>query len=549
MRNPGAAGRVALAAFALSFLVLVANGRAIGSGDTHAMERTAGSLIERGSVVLPEDGTSDPFTRAVPGGRVSIYPVLPAVLAAPLFFVCRLFFDLGPAGLQVAGKLSAAFLAALATSMLAWSFARRTTPAMALGSALLFGLGTSVYSTAQALWQHPAVLLFLVVAIDALERLEAGPAPGPARLARLAALCLALAAASRPAVIPMCGVLFIYLLIRARAHAPSLVAVAGIPAAALALYNAVFFGAPWHFGPLAVGGRFFQALPESLAGLLVSPARGLLVFTPLALVAAWGLIAQGRRPLARGLMAAAAVHFAFIAAWNEWHGGESFGPRLLTDLLPALFFFLPEGLATLPKTGALLGLVSLAIQLLGGWTYDYRWERLHQRGQEFGPALWSWTDSPLAFAVREGVVTQGFPELDGRRVRLRLHRFVPFGPEGSTIEGTPGGLRISGTALVRDVRLERGARMSGGWISLSHPGDAVAFRTGWSSVRTVRLIGSLHGLLRIDTALGSTSIPSSGDFDVSVPLALAPGDEVYVRAETGDLRLARIEVSPSELKS
>ena len=540
MRNPGAGTRVALAAFVLSFLVLVANGRAIGSGDTNAMERTAGSLLERGSVVLPEDGTSDPFTRAVPGGRVSIYPVLPAALAAPLFFVCRLFFDLGPAGLQVAGKLSAAFLAALATSMLAWSFARRTTPPMALCSALLFGLGTSAYSTAQALWQHPAVLLFLVIAIDALDRLEAGASPGPARLA---ALCLFLAAASRPAVIPMSGVLFVYLLIRARAQAGSLIAIGCVPAAALALYNAVFFGAPWHFGPAAVGGRFFEALPESLAGLLVSPARGLLVFTPLALVAAWGLIAQGRRPLARGLMAAAAVHFAFVAAWNEWHGGESFGPRLLTDLLPALFFFLPEGLAVLPKTGALLGLVSLAIQLLGGWTYDYRWERLHQRGQEFDSALWSWAGSPLAFAVREGVVTQGVPELDGRRVRLRLHRFVPFGPEGSTIEGTPTGLRIGGAALVRDIRLERGARMAGGWISLSHPGDAVAFRTGPSSVRTVRLIGSLQGLLRIDTALGSTSIPSSGDFDLNVPLALAPGDEVYLRAEAGELRLARIEVS------
>ena len=546
MRTPGAAGRAALAAFALSFIVLVANGRAIGSGDTHAMERTAGSLIERGSVVLPEEAASDPFTRAVPGGRVSIYPVLPAVLAAPFFFLCRLFFDLSPAGLQVAGKLSAAFLAALATSLLAWSFARRTTPAMALGSALLFGLGTSVYSTAQALWQHPAVLLFLVIAIDALDRLEPGASPGPARLA---ALCLSLAAASRPAVIPMCAALLIYLLVRARAQSATLIAIASVPAGAVALYNAAFFGAPWHFGPAGVGGRFFQALPESLAGLLVSPARGLLVFTPLALLAVWGLITQGRRSLARGLMGAAAVHFAFMACWDEWHGGESFGPRLLTDLLPALFFFLPEGLAALPKTGALLGLVSLAIQLLGGWTYDYRWERLHQRGQEFDSALWSWTDSPLAFAVREGVVTQGVPELEGRRVRLRLHRFVPFGPEGSTIEGTPTGLRVSGPALVRDVRLERGARMAGGWISLSHPADAVAFRTGPSGLRSVRLIGSLRGLIRIDTPLGSTSLPSSGDFDITVPLSLAPGEEVSVRAETGELRLARIEVSPSELKS
>lgn len=541
MRTPPAAGKVALAAFALSFIVLVANGRAIGSGDTNAMERTAGSLVERGSVVLPGADAADPFTRPTAGGRVSIYPVLPAVLAAPVFFLCRLFFDLGPAGLQIAGKLTAALLAALATSLLARSFARRTTPVMALGCALLFGLGTSVYSTAQALWQHPAVLLFLVIAIDALERLDSRASAGTARLA---ALCLSLAAASRPAAIPMCGALFVYLLIRARGQGGSLIAIACIPASALAFYNAAFFGAPWHFGPAGVGGRFFEALPESLLGLLVSPARGLFVFTPLALVAAWGLIAQGRRPLARGLMAAAAVHFAFVAVWNEWHGGESFGPRLLTDLLPALFFFLPEGLAALPKTGALLGLVSLAVQLLGGWTYDYRWERLHQRGQEFDAALWSWADSPLAFAVREGVVIQGVPELEGRRARLRPHRFVPFGPEGSVIEGTPAGLRISGAALVRDVRLERGGRINAGFISLSHPGDAVAFRAGPASLRTVRLVGSLHGLLRIDTPLGSTSLPSSGEFDLSVPLALAAGDEVYLRAETGDLRLARIEVSP-----
>ena len=541
MRTTAAATRVALAAFALSFIVLIANGRAIGSGDTNAMERTAGSLIERGSVVLPEDGVSDPFTRAVPGGRVSIYPVLPALLAAPLFFVCRLFFDLSPAGLQVAGKLSAAFLAALATALLARSFARRVSPAMALGCAVLFGLGTSVYSTAQALWQHPAVLLFLVIAIDALARLDdnttASLQPG-----LIAALCLSLAAASRPAVIPLCGALFIYLLIRARAQAASLMAVACVPAGAVAVYNATLFGAPWRFGPSGVGGRFFEALPESLAGLLVSPARGLLVFTPIALVAAWGLITQSRRPLSRALMAAAAVHFVFMACWNEWHGGESFGPRLLTDLLPALFFFLPEGVATLPKAGAVLGLASVAIQFLGGWTYDYRWERLHQRGQEFDRALWSWADSPIAFAVREGVLTQGIPDLEGRRVRLRLRHSVPFGPEGAVIEGTPNGLRISGDALVRDIRLERGARMAGGWIALSHPGDAVAFRTGSSGARSLRLVGSHTGLLRIDTPYGSTSVPSSGDFDLSVPLTLASGDEAYVRAETGELRLARLEV-------
>lgn len=546
MTAPVGSSRVALLAFALTFGILLANGRAIGSGDTNAMERTAGSLIERGTVVLPDDGTADPFTRAVPSGRVSIYPIVPALLAAPFFFVCRLFFELNPAGLQVAGKVTAAFLAAFATALLARVFAKRTSPTMALVSALLFGLGTSAYSTAQALWQHPAVVLFLVIALDAFPRIETAAANERWRPGLIAALSLSLAAASRPAAIPMCAALFVFLLTRVRGHAGRLIAAAAAPAAGVALYNTTFFSAPWRFGPAGGTGRFFAAFPESIAGLLLSPARGLLVFTPLALVAAWGLAGQTRTSaLARGLAGAVLAHFIFIAAWNEWHGGESFGPRLLTDLLPVLYFFLPEGLAAWPKTGALLGTISIAIQLLGGWTYDYRWERLHQRGQEFDEALWSWTDSPLAFAVREGVIIQGTPVLEGRRVRLRQYRSTPFGPRGSVIEATPFGLRISGPPLARDVRLERGARMAGEGIALSHPADALAFRVGSGGAGSVRIVGSLQGVLRIEAPSGTVSISSSGAFDLTVPIQLAAGDDVFVRAESGDLRLARVEALSS----
>jgi hypothetical protein len=540
--HPKGARAAAFLAFTLTLAAMLGNGRAIGSGDTTAMERTAGSLVEQGTVVLADDGAADPFTRKAAWGRVSIYPVVPALLAAPFFLLCRFLFDLNPAGLQAAGKLAAACLSACATALLARSFATRTSPGRALGAALLFGLGTSVFSTSQALWQHPAVLLFMVVALGALERLDTLDPGDRLKPGLVAAASLSLAAAARPAAIPMVATLFFFLLIRARAQSALLLAAAAIPAAGVALYNATFFGAPWRFGPVGAEGRFFAALPESIAGLLVSPARGLLVFTPVALVALWGLRAQTRTSaLARALAGAAAVHFLFIAAWNEWHGGESFGPRLLTDLLPALFFFLPEGLAAWPKAGVLLGGVSVAIQLLGGWTYDYRWERLHQRGLEFDAALWSWTDSPIAFALREGVMIQGTPDLGARRVRLHVRRSTPFGPAGSIIEATPSGLRISGAPLVRDVRLERGARSGPGGIALSHPGDALAFRAGSEATRSLRLIGSLEGVLRLETPSGATSVPASGAFDLAFPLALAPGEDVFVRAETGLLRLARVE--------
>jgi len=53
------AGRVASLAFAIAFVVLLANGRPIGSGDTGALEKTAGSLVEHGTFVLSEDGYSE----------------------------------------------------------------------------------------------------------------------------------------------------------------------------------------------------------------------------------------------------------------------------------------------------------------------------------------------------------------------------------------------------------------------------------------------------------------------------------------------------------
>ena len=541
MRVESHPGLAALLAFAVSFGVLVANGRAIGSGDSNAVELTAAALVEHTTFVLTDRADGDPFTRAVSGGRISVYPPLTALIATPFFVIFGWFFDLNGASVQIVGKLTAAFLSAASIAIMTMAFTRRVGSPMAIGAALVYGLGTSVYSTSQALWQHPAVVLWLAMAISALDLLAITPAASQRAPVGVAAICLAFSAMARPATIPMCAVLFSFLLFRTRKVVWPLIA-AALPLAATSIYNTVFFGAPWRFGP-ELGGRFLLAVPESIIGLLVSPARGLLVFTPIALIALFSLAKEARRSsLARALLASVAAHFAFIAAWNEWHGGESFGPRLLTDMLPALFFFLPEGLSTWPKLSGLLGAASIAIQLLGGWTYDYRWERLHQRGRDFDSALWEWRESPIAFAMREGVFIQGAPEADGRRLRVPVRRFVPFGPTGSLIEGTSGGLRISGDPRVGDLRLERGARLSEGWITLSHPGDALAFRVLSSGVHELRLAGSLKGTLGIELGRPAIRTELTGAFEVSFPIQPGAGVDVFVRAESGELRLARAEV-------
>lgn len=543
----GDAGRAARLAFLIALPLLVVNGRAIGAGDTAVMERTAAAIVERHSVILTEAPGSEPFTRAVPQGRVSIYPVLPALLAAPLFGAFRLFFDLDFAGTQIAGKLAAALFTALAGAAMASAFARRTSVGRGLAAALVFTLGTAAFSTSQALWQHPVALLFLALALSAMERATGGinvdGADARGRDAFLAGACLALAAAARTAAIPMIAVLFVFLLRRVSGQRLRAVLGALGPALAVALFNTALFGAPWRFGP-ATSGRFFAEFPSSLAGLLISPARGLLIFTPVALVAAMGLQRAGRTsPFARALAAAAVTHLFFVSLWNEWHGGESFGPRLLADVLPALFYFLPEGLALWPKAGALLAAWSILAQAVGGWTYDYRWERLYQRGADFKAALWDWRDAPLIFAAREGVVSQGSPEVEGRRLRLRVQRFVPFGPAGSIIEPGDSGLRVSGGSDANHIRLERGARVSEGGIVLNHPADALAFRGTEDGPRALRLSGTLAGVLRVEANGTTLSQPVDGAFDVALSLVLRKGEEVVVRGEPSGLRLTRVEIA------
>jgi len=100
-------------------LVLVSNGRPIGAGDTRPTERVAASLVQEGNLDLDEyPEVSAPFARTVGDHRLSIYPVLSGVLAAPLFALARPLFALDEAGTALVGKLAASLFAALAAAAL-----------------------------------------------------------------------------------------------------------------------------------------------------------------------------------------------------------------------------------------------------------------------------------------------------------------------------------------------------------------------------------------------------------------------------------------------
>lgn len=100
---------------------------------------------------------------------------------------------------------------------------------------------------------------------------------------------------------------------------------------------------PVYYG--SVGGRVAvhaQRVPlgTALYGTTLSPGRGLFIFSPffawVFIVAARFLGVLGRKPLVWVCLLWFALHLFVTTTATRWWGGHSYGPRLLTDMLPAI---------------------------------------------------------------------------------------------------------------------------------------------------------------------------------------------------------------------
>jgi hypothetical protein len=529
-RGPSLASALGLSAALL--VVLLSNGRPIGAGDTRPTERVAASLVQEGNFDLDEyPEVEPPFARAQGDHRVSIYPVLSAVLATPVFAAARAFFVLDETGTALAGKVAASLFSALAAGVLFLALGRLYPTRDATWAAVVFALGTSVWSTSQALWQHPAAVLFLSTAL--LFWLKADD--GEPHWAGRAGLPLALALAARPADIALVGVLGLAFALRWPRQVPRLILWALAPVLFVLAYQWRYFGSPLEHGFSGSLGRFSAPWGEGQLGLLVSPAKGLLVFTPVALVAAVGLVhafRRGERALAGALGLAFLAHLTLSGRWAEWHGGECWGPRLLTDALPLLFLFLPEGLSVVGLVGTCLAVISIGVQALGAFAYDYRWERLHQRETPSArSALWDVGGNPIFFYGSERVLRPALPGLRGDRAIVREHPLVLFGASGSRVGFASGKPRIEGSErTLTDVLLERGARVEGDRLRLRGRYDALFFRVR-DNARPRRLEVRVGGRGRGTFYVGERSFdsgvtkwaayPMAGEFQVRHPYEFA----------------------------
>jgi hypothetical protein len=252
--------------------------------------------------------------------------------------------------------------------------------------AVSYGLGTCVWSiSSQALSQHPPTEFFLAMGSYFFLR---------SRQHRpwvfASGMAYALAVACRPTTALVVIAIGAFLVLVDRRSVPQYLLGVLPVAAALAGYQAYYHGSPFSVGRFAVdreiavqktGSADLWGTPlwEGMAGLLVSPSRGVFVFSPFLFFALPGFIYAWKNARVESLrpLTVAIVALVIVASkWFDWWGGWCFGYRPLVDTMPLLAILLApaiERVASRKIYGSIFALLlawSIAIQFVGAFAFD-----------------------------------------------------------------------------------------------------------------------------------------------------------------------------------
>jgi hypothetical protein len=223
---------------------------------------------------------------------------------------------------------------------------RRTWPAVL--TAATFAFGTVAWSTvSRSLWMHGPSVACLAGAVWLAAVIRDGDgrsARGRDLAAPALGVLLGLAVMIRPtnAIAALCLLGWMAWTERGRL-VPFIVggAVVGLSFVALDEHLYGMLLTPYDSANrLAVSSK----VPVALAGNLVSPSRGLFVFSPVLLLGVVGLVLLRRRGRLSALEAAfgtiVVLQWIAVSFFPHWWGGWAYGPRFLSDVLPMLIWFL-----------------------------------------------------------------------------------------------------------------------------------------------------------------------------------------------------------------
>jgi hypothetical protein len=379
--------------------------------DSFRVNEVAQQIVDHGTIGLAGTNTHGPiWIEKTDHGPYSRYPLGPSLIAVP--FVAGADLAGWPpdtaardSRLQVieasAVTATTAALVFLLAEVGLGALAARRRRLSAVGVALVFAFGTAAWSTAsRAMWQHGPSMLCLAIAAYFALRSRKEP-----RFAAWMGLPLGAAYFMRPtSSIPIAALSLWVLVCRRRQLVGYLVGLGAMLAAFVFVSENSFHMLlmPYYTDRLAG----FQVPGVSLAGDLVSPARGLLVFSPVVVLALVGVVIARRSSALDGLSLAligiVVAHWLVVSSAGDWWGGYSYGPRDMSDMLPFLVVLSLPAIALLarragsPKrTAAVSGmavLVGASVLFNAGGAISARALQWNSDAPLTLGRLWSWHD-------------------------------------------------------------------------------------------------------------------------------------------------------------
>jgi hypothetical protein len=355
--------------------------------------------------------------RLVNGHYVSSYPPGVALLAVPLYFIPVLTNALNsPVAITTMARIAAGILAALSAVFVYKILKRFIFGRWPLIITILYAFGTCQWAiNSQDLWKHTGTQFLLTAAIYLLFS---------EKISKNKIMILGFVVASLITVkqlnIVFIGLISLYVFIQYRKYFWQYVLGAVTPALFFVLYNIHYLGT---FSDIGYGEGIYNPLavtsntnPGNVLGAFfgqfISPARGMLFFSPVLVFAfiGMGLVFKKKNIFPTDLLLflrlaiPLIVVYAFLVSrWITWWGGSVYGYRMVIDLLPfIILFFIPVIYSRFWQSKNIKGIFfvllafSVFVQFSGVIAWDESWYYQNNLNNNLDSKIfWSFADNPV----------------------------------------------------------------------------------------------------------------------------------------------------------
>lgn len=483
-----------LVLFLLAFLLYNLNFRTINSADTLGASLLPFVILD---THVPWVSAASPLIRPenivsfIPSGTLlyPAYPIVTPLLVTPLYVLPYIIMKLLHIPLDMTDgtcflivyameKVAASVVTAAAVVAFYAGMRKIIRNRTAMATALILAFGTSMWSiNSQALWQH-GMIAFLFSVIFAL--IVWNEEKGDLRISVALGICSALLVFTRPADLFLVLPALVYALFYGRKFIALYLGSGTLAAIPIIAYNEMAAGNLFGgYGSLLSEFSYTaQAVSAHLAGVLVSPSRGLLVFTPVVLLAIPGILMIRSRIPGPGLQRvlyccgiAVILEVLVYSAFNCWWAGTTYGPRFLAGSLPAVFILVGialDGIADSVQKGRKArspwaSMLLLLLVLLVGWSVF-----VQVVGAFYYPNG-NWNDSPATFTAEKS-----FARADTSRLwdvkDNQIFRTVLAGPIIVNPVTLVQNLERTGDIIdpATDFAITMGTTFDGGWSGITY---------------------------------------------------------------------------------